>query len=245
MDFNPTQQQPIPDVHQRCTAILEDVLEGYNGIRKTELDIHNGKLRIDYDPRIISRERALRMVQNAGTQALERVNQCDYKSEAACALCLTQFQESLKQYLQHLSNNAHPPVASYQDGVMEIELPGNGLGSSETARVEGVFAAPAEAQPARQKAISKERLEIAFTAATAIAGVLIFIGQQTGILSGLILTSLYIFAYITGGYFGLIKATRELIIERRLNVDLLMITAALGAALIGQPAEGVDRKSVV
>jgi Zn2+/Cd2+-exporting ATPase len=239
MESTPAKPNPTPDVNERCTAVLEDVLEGYTGIQKTELDLHHGKLRIDYDPRVISHERALRMVQHAGTQALDRVNHCDLKSESACALCLDQFRESFTQYMHKISDNSHQPVVSYQNGVMEIELPGNGLGRSETARVEGVFAAPAEETAIKEKGISKERVEIAFTAVTAIAGVLIFLGQQTGYLSGLVLTFLYVTAYITGGYFGLIKATKELLIERRLNVDLLMITAALGAALIGQPAEGV------
>ena len=48
---------------------------------------------------------------------------------------------------------------------------------------------------------------------------------------------LYALAYATGGYFGL-KAGLQSLVERSLDVDLLMVLAALGAAAIGAPFEG-------
>ncbi len=48
---------------------------------------------------------------------------------------------------------------------------------------------------------------------------------------------LYTVSYIAGGYFGLLASLKGLK-EKTLNVDLLMIVAALGAALVGSPAEG-------
>jgi Cd2+/Zn2+-exporting ATPase len=49
--------------------------------------------------------------------------------------------------------------------------------------------------------------------------------------------ALYAVAFVAGGAFGLLDGLRALR-ERRLDVNLLMILAALGAAAIGQPAEG-------
>jgi Cd2+/Zn2+-exporting ATPase len=43
---------------------------------------------------------------------------------------------------------------------------------------------------------------------------------------------------MSGGYYGLLDSL-SLLRQRRLDVNLLMILAALGAAVIGQPAEGV------
>ncbi len=48
----------------------------------------------------------------------------------------------------------------------------------------------------------------------------------------------YGLAYITGGTFGL-KAGLESLRQRTVDVDLLMIIAAIGAALVGAPFEGV------
>lgn len=48
---------------------------------------------------------------------------------------------------------------------------------------------------------------------------------------------LYAISYIAGGYFG-VQAGWESLMERRIDVDLLMILAAIGAALVGAPFEG-------
>ncbi|MCW1970163.1 MAG: heavy metal translocating P-type ATPase [Anaerolineae bacterium] len=53
----------------------------------------------------------------------------------------------------------------------------------------------------------------------------------------LITTICYVIAYIAGGVFGLI-ASVEALREGAIEVDLLMILAALGAAVVGQPFEG-------
>jgi Cd2+/Zn2+-exporting ATPase len=48
---------------------------------------------------------------------------------------------------------------------------------------------------------------------------------------------LYLIAYITGGVFG-VKAGLESLRRFRIDVDLLMVLAALGAVLVGSPFEG-------
>ncbi len=50
-------------------------------------------------------------------------------------------------------------------------------------------------------------------------------------------TVAYGIAYLTGGFFGL-RAGIESLKERRIDIDLLMILAAMGAAAIGAPFEG-------
>jgi Zn2+/Cd2+-exporting ATPase len=44
-------------------------------------------------------------------------------------------------------------------------------------------------------------------------------------------------AYLTGGYFGTLDSWQTLR-QRRIDVNLLMILAAVGAALVGEVAEG-------
>jgi Cd2+/Zn2+-exporting ATPase len=50
-------------------------------------------------------------------------------------------------------------------------------------------------------------------------------------------TIAYVVAYLTGGYFGTLDSY-QLLRERRIDVNLLMILAAVGAALVGEVAEG-------
>ncbi len=89
--------------------------------------------------------------------------------------------------------------------------------------------------------ISEEKLAIIFTAITFVAMMGgWWLERQNGLaLTGLGGTAvvLYLIAYITGGYFGL-QAGVEALRERTIDVDLLMILAAVGAAIVGEPFEG-------
>ncbi|MEX2586257.1 MAG: heavy metal translocating P-type ATPase [Balneolaceae bacterium] len=75
---------------------------------------------------------------------------------------------------------------------------------------------------------------------TGICGVALaagFFGNITGLLPDPFIRPLYILAYLTGGYSGTVEMLRDFR-ERKLNIDFLMITAAVGAALIDQWLEG-------
>lgn len=50
--------------------------------------------------------------------------------------------------------------------------------------------------------------------------------------------ALYVIAYVFGGFFSLRDAALKLVQERRIDVDLLMVAAALAAASIGEWLEG-------
>jgi Cd2+/Zn2+-exporting ATPase len=50
--------------------------------------------------------------------------------------------------------------------------------------------------------------------------------------------SLWLLAFLAGGVPSAIKAVRSLLQERKLDVDLLMVVAALGAASVGQAGDG-------
>ncbi len=53
-----------------------------------------------------------------------------------------------------------------------------------------------------------------------------------------IILTLYALAYLAGGSFATHAALRHLLIDRQVNVDLLMVTAAIGAACVNSWAEG-------
>ena len=76
--------------------------------------------------------------------------------------------------------------------------------------------------------LTGERLE-------AICVVITFIAMMAGLLTGQ--NWFYAIAYAAGGAFGLQAGLRSLR-ELKIDVDLLMILAALGAAVIGAPFEG-------
>jgi len=74
---------------------------------------------------------------------------------------------------------------------------------------------------------------VGITFATMIAGLVASQAQAPAWLPAL----LYLVAYIAGGFFG-VQASLESLRQRRVDVDLLMVLAALGAVVLGSPFEG-------
>ena len=90
--------------------------------------------------------------------------------------------------------------------------------------------------PARPKWLSRGWLEPRFVALTLLAIVLSIISERLELPHWLI-TALNVSSYITGGVFG-VTASLEALRHRQINVDLLMVLAAVGAALVDQWHEG-------
>ncbi len=83
----------------------------------------------------------------------------------------------------------------------------------------------------------KAWLEPRLVAVTAVAIVLSFFTGQVGVPTWAD-AALGLIAYGAGGFYGVQTALRSLFVERKLDVDMLMVLAALGAAFIGSWREG-------
>jgi Cd2+/Zn2+-exporting ATPase len=82
-----------------------------------------------------------------------------------------------------------------------------------------------------------EHLEAVFTAVTFVTMIGGLIAENWSAAPPYLATVLYAIAYFTGGIFGL-KAGLQSLRARTIDIDLLMILAAIGAAIVGQPFEG-------
>ncbi|RPI86869.1 MAG: cadmium-translocating P-type ATPase [Chloroflexi bacterium] len=232
---NITGQFDFSEDSPRCTEVLSDTLKGYAGIRQVDFDLEKGRLELSYDHRILSDEHAMRLVSQAGKRAWSKVRQCAMKNNAGCEDCMAALQNDLFKHYQMLAQIQSVPSTNFQSGVVSIQLDH----SMET----NIKAYDAEETPAAATEVDqsgsvfrRERLEIIFTVVNAVSALIAFVGSQLGLPSTTI-AFLYVIAYMTGGYYGLMDGLK-VVRERRLDVNLLMIFAALGAALIGQPAEG-------
>ena len=225
----------LPKNETRCTEILSDTLRGYAGIQEVDYDYANGSLKAVFDPRLISNERALEVVNNAGREASMRVAQCAAKrerGEEACAQCAG---ELAVQLAHQYEVAASVPTANFRKNTLEVKLNAPRLDTSENVEVEATFLNLAGTEK-KSSVISVEKIEVAFTVINALTALTAFIGVGLGWNPTLVF-GLYFVSYVTGGWFG-VMASIEALKEKTLNVDLLMILAALGAAAIGQPAEG-------
>lgn len=226
----------LPESGTRCTDVLSDTLRGYSGIREVEFDVDQGRLQVAYDPRALSDERAMQLVRKAGEQAWERVSHCAMKNGGTCGECVAEMSSELARHYQTLAHAYVAPEARYNNGVMDVQLKKLDLAEHEFNRIEESFSVPEKAAPALPL-VSRDRLEVIFTVLNALTALLAFLGQRFGFLSPEAVIAFYGVAYVSGGYYGLLDGL-DLLRERRLDVNLLMIMAALGAAVIGQPAEG-------
>jgi Cd2+/Zn2+-exporting ATPase len=84
--------------------------------------------------------------------------------------------------------------------------------------------------------LAKSWLEPRLVVVTALALVLSLLGERLNLSQGVVLT-LNIVSYIAGGFYGA-KTAIESLMHRRIDVDMLMVLAALGAAAIDQWHEG-------
>ncbi len=82
-----------------------------------------------------------------------------------------------------------------------------------------------------------DKIEVILTIICGVSWLGGWLGGLPGLISPEVQLGLYVVSYLSGGYFGVLKGVNAL---RRfeLNVDFLMVLAALGAASIGEWAEG-------
>jgi Cd2+/Zn2+-exporting ATPase len=81
------------------------------------------------------------------------------------------------------------------------------------------------------------RIEIIFTVICGVSISFGFLGSVFGIITDDVARFAYMIAYLTGGYFGVIESAQSLL-RGKFNIDVLMVTAAAGAAIIDQWLEG-------
>lgn len=91
--------------------------------------------------------------------------------------------------------------------------------------------------PERPVWLTQSWLEPRLVVVTLIAIIASFISERAGAPDALTLI-FNVISYAAGGIFGAKTALESLLIERRIDVDMLMVLAAIGAAIIGEWHEG-------
>lgn len=235
---NRPMQQDLPEPGTRCTDVLSDTLLGYAGIHQAEFDLQNGQFHVTYDPHVLSDEHALSLVRKASERAYGRVMQCALKGDSTCSDCAAQMGNEIRAYYQRLAKLKGTGDARFKNGRLEVQLASNavGLPGAELTEAEVIPSSP-KVVPAPNRRMPRERLEIILTVVTALAALAAFLSQRYNLLPAPLTALLYGIAYVAGGYYGTLDGLARLR-EHRLDVNLLMVLAALGAAFIGQPAEG-------
>lgn len=245
----------VPNARDACVHRLSDLLEGKGGIETAHLVDHTDqgheKICIHYDPKQLSIGDVRDLARRAGAELEKRYGHLLLNSETMRA----------KQALAVQARARHLPgvleAAVSPAGVLRIEFDRQVIDEQQIiaklqsfgaritrAQAKSTGIEPAESSgkpPAKEHAhehrsLFGERTELMFAA---ICGGLL--------LSGFILSFtsvhpwvpivLYVAAYFFGGFYTLRDAINSLRV-RRLEIDFLMLVAAIGAALLGEWAEG-------
>jgi Cd2+/Zn2+-exporting ATPase len=198
----------------------------------------------DYDSRQLAEPEVARFALELAPTFQKRFEDCalrlDSEGRGVCESCALLWSNRLN------GHGARPPSASYLGGVFSVsypaseEAPVNRYVQTLEVRAEAAPALPtppsAWAQLRQRFPFTADQLEAALTAVTLIAMLGGLLAERNGGLAGAA-TVWYAIAYLAGGVFGL-KGGLESLLEHKVDVDLLMVLAAIGAWLVGAPFEG-------
>ncbi|MFP4432202.1 MAG: HAD-IC family P-type ATPase, partial [Spirochaetaceae bacterium] len=229
-----------------CCQILRSEIDTAPGIESLQLDPEEARLVVRYDGRAVSEEQLAALTERlrpalelnlAGCPVLHGRDKGDW-----CDSCVRIAEEECSSFdvragavhglisiTPERQANGGPTAAEATDelaidlAVPSTQAPGPaGIGARLHSFWRRATNLPWEA------ILTAATLVLMFTA----LAVEHFADAQT------LTTLLYVAAYITGGIFG-VRGGIESLKELTIDVDLLMVLAALGAAIVGAPFEGV------
>ena len=251
---------PGVDCDGTCLARLVTVLREQKGVAEAHID--DDQLCLHYDPNLISVERLQKLGREAGLEILQRY---DHRLLSITDLPQGTVVYDVESALKKLPGVTYAAV-SYAAQTMKVEFDSTRTKLSEIlsgARKLGYRVADKEVDnqsdhsghdhgdspsegsyaghnhgPVDPNAswLVRHR-DVALSILCGVLGLIAFIGQGQFDLSQSWATALYVAAYFAGAY-ELAGHTLPTILRGKFDVEFLMLVAALGAAALGQWAEG-------
>ncbi len=222
----------VPDERDSCVERLTTLLQA-QGLEKVHVVLQDGKpvLCLHFDPARFSLQTVRNMAQVAGASLSER-----YKHEFVriggmdCSTCATVIEHALKRL-----DGVQEASVSYAAERMRLEYDSDTVSRKAiVSRLEAMGYSVVEAHhEARWFVEYRELLVSAVAGVLLLAGWLTGFGHDTHFLSIALLGA----SIAIGGYYAMRDAWQS-IRERELDIDVLMVVAAAGAAALGQWAEG-------
>jgi len=223
----------IADESDQCVERLKERLAGYRGIEKAHVDRKDGQtlLCLHYDPNLVSLEWVGRLAEEAGAEVTKRyLHETLRITGMDCADCAL----SVEHLLSRLPGVITVSVG-YAAEKMRIEYDAHLLTHNDIlARVRWMGY---EIEEEEEEGGLREHWKLVLALTTGFFLTAGFFGERFLGLHPYAATALYLLAYFSGGY----DATRHGIkaaLHLRFDVDFLMVVAALGAAALGEWAEG-------
>jgi len=238
-------QLSVPIRHEgpdsgRCFDALCSVLRAEPGIHEAVIDRPENMLRLRYDPALVSLHWVQSVARRLGVELGWQFERVWLRVKGLrCAECMKALEDRVRNVPGVTQATVNPAA---QTMAVEVDVSESDLGTIEQKISEKGYAV--RTAPRTKADLQREherdgrvRSRMAVSTALCLGALLVgWVGEKT-VLPGSAALLFYVIAYVAGGYHSTYRAVTEL---RRggLNVDLLMITAALGAAAIGDWPEG-------
>lgn len=232
---------PDPTETETCdltSAALPSVPPGIVG---TTIEKDGQSVAIDYDPRAISDESMRRTAAQFAPEIQRRFDKCVMRlGGRACEACALKLERKAQKI-----DGVRRARASFVGGVMSVTFDNGQLSPTQVidqVRETGAPVTPFTIPPELPHNIGEwlkfhsARIEAGCTGLTFVFMMAGWFAPRIG-LGHHWASAFFTVAYIAGGIFG-VKAALQSLRHWTIDVDLLMILAALGAAVVGAPFEG-------
>lgn len=240
----------IEDLEENCAELINKAIGSQSGIVGVDILANSGELAVDYDSEKMSETAVTELVDTIRPALSQRWQKCTLRlgrqGGRACESCAL----GLERRVSKLPG-VQRVAASYIGGTLSItydEAKTNPENITKLITNLGVDVQPTEITavaetlsplPSTKRQIWEwfsQSTEAIFTLVTLLAMIAGLIAANQGA-PDLVVLVCYSAAYVFGGYYGL-KGGIESLRQLTIDVDLLMILAAVGAALVGEPFEG-------
>lgn len=223
----------VADERDSCVQRLNAQLAAQKGIQQAHVERTDGQALIclHYDPNLLTLEGVQRLAQRAGAQITNRYHHVHLPIAGMdCSDCVTVLEHAVGRLDGVLAVSAN-----YAAGSLRVEFDGRKVNRAAIERrVRSLgYTVPTEGL----RSWLAENRELLFSG---LAGLCVLLGWAGGRFLGLpgpVSLAFYLAAYVLGGW-DISRHAFHALRERRFDTDLLMVLAALGAALLGQFAEG-------
>lgn len=210
-----------------CVDEMAKVAIATRGLQRVRYRYKEDSVELEYDPHTLNAEDAQRAAEPLLRELGVRIPTCGLRNpeSGVCEAC-----PSVAQHGKRWHINGVAYRASFDGETLTIEQ--EGAPPEPTDRILRRVKAIERPAPLWQSRAFWEPILAALTLLMIIVGGLLRWQGLTGAANGA-----YAIAYLAGGYFGVVDGYQTLR-ERRLDVNFLMIAAAIGAAIVGEAPEG-------
>jgi Cd2+/Zn2+-exporting ATPase len=210
-----------------CVDEMAKVALATRGLRRIRYRYKDDSLEIEYDPARLSAESARQAAEPLLRELGVRAPDCSLRDPKAgvCAACPSVAQHGKRWQVNGVVYRAH-----FDGETLTVEQ--ENAPAEPTDRILRRVKALERPAPRWRSRAFWEPILSALTLLMILVGGLLRWGEQA-VLANLA----YAVAYLAGGYFGVLDGYQTLK-ERRLDVNFLMIAAAIGAAIVGEAPEG-------